>query len=161
MRREGGLRGDVANFAYRGGSWWGMGAISRWRTRRGFSFACRGADARVAGSGVAVGVNAEVRGSWVRGRIQCRVAASRACGSLCKLFSRHYWPRAGAGKVTFQNTAHSPKIRDSSALLARLRDEIKRVRPVIDGAVSHGEKQSFARQRRLQQDPEEAEASGT
>jgi hypothetical protein len=42
-----GSRGNVANFALRGGSWWGLGAISCWRSDGGISIA-RG------GSGCAV-----------------------------------------------------------------------------------------------------------
>jgi hypothetical protein len=47
------------------------------------------------------------------------------------------------------------------ALLARLREEIKRVGPVIDSPVSHAEKQFFAHQRRLQQDQKKPNAPGT
>jgi hypothetical protein len=49
MGRERPLRGDVANFAYRGGSWWGSGVIFALARRRRF-FVCTHACRRGSGA---------------------------------------------------------------------------------------------------------------
>jgi vancomycin permeability regulator SanA len=59
---------------------------------------------------------------------------------------------------THDYQVNAKRYRPRRALLARLREEIKRVGPVIDSPVSHAEKQFLAHQRRLQQDHEEEEA---